>query len=76
VLVAIGVPVYLNYRKRAADKSAQSAVSAAVSAVEQFYGSNGNTLPDTDKSPNGAAITLTAAALKAAAGTLSLDTCA
>jgi type IV pilus assembly protein PilA len=72
VLVAIGVPVYLNYRKRAADKSAQSAVSA----VEQFYGSNGNTLPDTDKSPNGAAITLTAAALKAAAGTLSLDTCA
>jgi type IV pilus assembly protein PilA len=63
VLVAIAVPVYLNYRKGAADKSAQSDLRAAVSAVEQFYGSNGNTLPDTDKSPSGAPITLTAAAL-------------
>ena len=34
VLVAIAVPVYLNYRKGAADKSAQSDVRGAVSAVE------------------------------------------
>jgi type IV pilus assembly protein PilA len=46
VLVAIAVPVYLNYRKGAADKSAQSDVRGAVSAVEQFYTDNGNTLPD------------------------------
>src|SRR3954452_11716777 len=37
VLVAIAVPVYLNYRKGAADKSAQSDVRGGVSAVEQFY---------------------------------------
>jgi type IV pilus assembly protein PilA len=46
VLVAIAVPVYLNYRKGAADKSAQSDVRGAVSAVEQFYTDNGNKLPD------------------------------
>jgi type IV pilus assembly protein PilA len=45
VLVAIAVPVYLNYRKGAADKSAQSDVRGAVSAIEQFYTDNGNTYP-------------------------------
>ena len=47
VLVAIAVPVYLNYRKGAADKSAQSDVRGAVSAVEQFYTDHSNTYPDT-----------------------------
>ncbi|MEV4132315.1 prepilin-type N-terminal cleavage/methylation domain-containing protein [Dactylosporangium sp. NPDC049742] len=45
VLVAIAVPMYLNYRKGAANKSAESDVRAAVSAVEQFYTENGNTYP-------------------------------
>jgi type IV pilus assembly protein PilA len=45
VLVAIAVPVYLNYRKGAADKSAQSDVRGAISAIEQFYTDNGNTYP-------------------------------
>jgi type IV pilus assembly protein PilA len=47
VLVAIAVPVYLNYREGAADKSAQSDVRGAVSAVEQWYTDNGNTYPAT-----------------------------
>src|SRR5690348_3408964 len=47
VLVAIAVPVYLNYRQGAADKSAQSDVRGAVSAVEQWYTDNGNTYPAT-----------------------------
>ncbi len=47
VLVAIAVPVYLNYRQGAADKSAQSDVRGAISAVEQYYTSNGNTFPAT-----------------------------
>jgi type IV pilus assembly protein PilA len=47
VLVAIAVPVYLNYRQGAADKSAQSDVRGAVSAVEQWYTDNGNTYPET-----------------------------
>src|SRR3954449_898048 len=45
VLVAIAVPVYLNYRQGAADKSAQSDVRGAVSAVEQYYTDNGNSYP-------------------------------
>ena len=45
VLVAIAVPVYLNYRKGAADKSAQSDVRGAISAIEQYYTDNGNTYP-------------------------------
>ncbi|MET0416110.1 MAG: prepilin-type N-terminal cleavage/methylation domain-containing protein [Actinoplanes sp.] len=45
VLVAIAVPVYLNYRKGAADKSAQSDLRGAVSAIEQFYTDNGNKYP-------------------------------
>jgi type IV pilus assembly protein PilA len=47
VLVAIAVPVYLNYRQGAADKSAQSDVRGAISAVEQFYTNNGNAYPAT-----------------------------
>ena len=45
VLVAIAVPVYLNYRQGAADKSAQSDVRGAISAVEQYYTSNNNSYP-------------------------------
>ncbi|MDY7085635.1 MAG: prepilin-type N-terminal cleavage/methylation domain-containing protein [Actinomycetota bacterium] len=49
VLVAIAVPVYLNYRKGAADKSAQSDVRGAVSTIEQYYTDNGNSYPTADR---------------------------
>jgi type IV pilus assembly protein PilA len=45
VLVAIAVPVYLNYREGAADKSAQSDVRGSISAIEQYYTDNGNAYP-------------------------------
>ena len=45
VLVAIAVPVYLNYRKGAANKSAASDVRGAITAVEQYYTDNSNTYP-------------------------------
>ncbi|MEV8505159.1 prepilin-type N-terminal cleavage/methylation domain-containing protein [Actinoplanes sp. NPDC051475] len=45
VLVAIAVPVYLNYREGAADKSSQSDVRGAISAVEQYYTDNQNQYP-------------------------------
>lgn len=45
VLVAIAVPVYLNYRQGAADKAAQSDLRGAVSAIEQFYTNNSNQYP-------------------------------
>jgi type IV pilus assembly protein PilA len=63
VLVAIAVPVYLNYRKGAADKSAQSDVRGAVSAVEQFYTDNGNKLPDKASGTNGGATPVTLVSL-------------
>lgn len=46
VLVAIAIPLYSNYRKGAANKSAASDVRGAISAVEQFYTENGNKYPD------------------------------
>jgi len=52
VLVAIAVPVYLNYRQGAADKSAQSDVRGAISAVEQFYTDNSNVYPTSTTGDN------------------------
>jgi type IV pilus assembly protein PilA len=59
VLVAIAVPVYLNYRKGAANKSAASDVRGAITAIEQFYTDNGNQYPaDAASATEGAALTL------------------
>ena len=59
VLVAIAVPVYLNYRQGAADKSAQSDVRGAISAVEQYYTDNGNSYPASTSGDNSAGATPT-----------------
>jgi type IV pilus assembly protein PilA len=45
VLVAIAIPLYLNYRKGAENKSASSDLRGAISAVEQYYTENGNVYP-------------------------------
>ncbi|GIH89971.1 type II secretion system protein [Planobispora siamensis] len=45
VLVAIAIPVYMNYREGAADKSAQADVRGAITAVESFYTTKGNQYP-------------------------------
>jgi type IV pilus assembly protein PilA len=45
ILIAIAIPLYLNYQKGAHDKSAQSDLRAAVSSVEQCYTENGNVYP-------------------------------
>jgi type IV pilus assembly protein PilA len=58
VLVAIAVPVYLNYRKGAADKSAQSDVRGAISAIEQYYTDNGNAYPTGFASVSASPITI------------------
>ena len=62
VLVAIAVPVYLNYRQGASDKSAQSDVRGGISAVEQYYTDNGNTYPATTSSITGTAASMPLAA--------------
>jgi type IV pilus assembly protein PilA len=45
VLVAIAIPVYLNYRKGAENTSASSDIRGAISAFEQYYTDNGNLYP-------------------------------
>jgi len=42
ILIAIAIPLYLNYQKGAKDKSAQSDIRAAVTAYQQCYTDNGN----------------------------------
>jgi type IV pilus assembly protein PilA len=72
VLVAIAVPVYLNYREGAADKSAQSDVRGAISAVEQFYTNNNNTYPADIPATTGGRLTVPAIG-SGTAGVISLS---
>jgi type IV pilus assembly protein PilA len=45
ILIAIAIPLYLNYQKGAKDKSAQSDLRAAVSTFQQCYSDNSNAYP-------------------------------
>jgi type IV pilus assembly protein PilA len=45
ILIAIAIPLYLNYQKGAHDKSAQSDLRAAVSSLQQCYTDNANAYP-------------------------------
>lgn len=42
ILIAIAIPVYLNYKKGASDKSAQSDLRNAINTLEQCNTDNGN----------------------------------
>jgi type IV pilus assembly protein PilA len=45
ILIAIAIPLYLNYQKGAKDKSAASDTRNAIAVIEQCYSDNGNTYP-------------------------------
>src|SRR6476661_11152145 len=45
ILIAIAIPLYLNYQKGAKNKSAQSDVRNAVAVVEQCTTDNSGTVP-------------------------------
>lgn len=45
ILASISVPLYLNYRKGAENKAAESDVRGAIAAVEAYYTENNNTYP-------------------------------
>src|ERR1700709_802437 len=45
ILIAIAIPLYLNYQKGAHDKSAQSDIRGAVSAMQQCFTDNANAYP-------------------------------
>ena len=55
ILIAIAIPLYLNYQKGAHDKAAQSDLRAAVSAFEQCYTENNNSYPVASAVTGGAA---------------------
>lgn len=58
ILVGIAIPLYLNYRKGAANKTAESDVRGAISAVEQYYSTNSNAYPTSATGTGPTAITL------------------
>jgi type IV pilus assembly protein PilA len=45
VLIAIAIPLYLNYRKGAENKSAASDARGAISTLEQCFADNANAYP-------------------------------
>jgi type IV pilus assembly protein PilA len=45
ILIAIAIPLYLNYQKGAKDKSAQSDLRASVSSLQQCFTDNANFYP-------------------------------
>jgi type IV pilus assembly protein PilA len=47
ILVAIAIPLYLNYQKGAHDRSAQSDLRNAIPALQQCYSENLNSYPTT-----------------------------
>jgi type IV pilus assembly protein PilA len=53
ILIAIAIPMYLNYQKGAKNKSAASDTRNAIAVVEQCYADGGNSYP------SGATITAT-----------------
>ena len=52
VLAAIAIPVYLNYREGALNKSAMADVRGGIATVEQYYTDNGNYPSDLNGTAN------------------------
>jgi type IV pilus assembly protein PilA len=58
VLIAIAIPLYLNYKKGAENKSAESDVRNAVTAIEQCYTENSNAYPASASGAAGVTVSL------------------
>ena len=61
ILIAIAIPLYLNYQKGAKNKSAASDTRNGVAAVEQCYADNNNTYPASGSVTGPGALQLTCA---------------
>ena len=59
ILIAIAIPLYLNYENGAKSKGAESDTRAAVSAIEQCYADNGSYPASVTQSTAGADLTFT-----------------
>jgi type IV pilus assembly protein PilA len=59
ILIAIAIPLYLNYQKGAANKAAASDTRNAIAVINQCYSDNGNTYPTGTTAGTGNALLLT-----------------
>jgi type IV pilus assembly protein PilA len=59
ILIAIAIPLYLNYQKGAANKAAASDTRNAIAVIQQCYTDNGNTYPSGTAAGTGNALLLT-----------------
>jgi type IV pilus assembly protein PilA len=59
ILVAIAIPLYLNYQKGAKNKSAASDTRNGIAALEQCYTDGGNKYPTVGSSGTGGTVTVT-----------------
>jgi type IV pilus assembly protein PilA len=59
ILIAIAIPLYLNYQKGAANKAAASDTRNSIAVINQCYTDNGNTYPTAAAAGTGNALTLT-----------------
>ena len=58
ILVAIAIPLYLQYQNGAKNKSAESDLRGAISTVETYYGNNNNAYPTAAAVSTGNSLTL------------------
>jgi type IV pilus assembly protein PilA len=59
ILIAIAIPLYLNYQKGAKNKSAASDTRNAIAVIEQCYADNNNTYPTGTTAGTGNSLNLT-----------------
>ncbi|HEY0167983.1 MAG TPA: prepilin-type N-terminal cleavage/methylation domain-containing protein [Jatrophihabitans sp.] len=73
ILIAIAIPMYLNYQKGAKNKSAASDTRNAIAVVEQCYSDGGNTYPAAAVTVTGSGTITCGSGAAAATGTINVS---
>ncbi|MEO6502336.1 MAG: prepilin-type N-terminal cleavage/methylation domain-containing protein [Jatrophihabitantaceae bacterium] len=73
ILIAIAIPMYLNYQKGAKNKSAASDTRNAIAVVEQCYADGGNTYPAAAVTVTGSGTITCGSGASAATGTINVS---
>lgn len=73
ILIAIAIPMYLNYQKGAKNKSAASDTRNAIAVVEQCYADGGNTYPAAAVTVTGSGTITCGSGSAAATGTINVS---
>ncbi|MEO7263030.1 MAG: prepilin-type N-terminal cleavage/methylation domain-containing protein [Jatrophihabitantaceae bacterium] len=73
ILIAIAIPMYLNYQKGAKNKSAASDTRNAIAVVEQCYADGGNAYPAAAVTVTGSGTITCGSGAAAATGTINVS---